>query len=220
MIPTQTDIGDHRPPQKLLLLWNDLFDQRTRVRLISWPGVFSHPIVGIDPNDDHVLHRPHCPQRLARFIHGPLLTLKRFLGKEQVLTVLHVHDWVTSRGCSRRIREAHKREAGELDRVSWKAVGPVWRTAPDRDLGNTGRQPGHPSRPSAATDWPYRPVYVVTADEARLEIQVRLVGLQFERRCVAVLTDLHRLDRSVPIQFRTQDQLAVIRRVANDALSG
>ena len=83
-------------PKKQLLSRHKLFHNRTRISLVTRLGVFLFAaLTRVNTDNNEVLDGLHCPQDLTGFLYAPILVLKCFVRKEQVLSVLHVSERVT-----------------------------------------------------------------------------------------------------------------------------
>jgi len=138
-------------------------------------------------------------QDVAGLIDLPIPSLKCFLGEKEVLAILHVRDGITGERVlfiSRRQINAQPMIATE--NVRWNfdegreipaiVAEEIWIN--DARIVRTHHQ--QTVRPSG-------PMELIALDEAGLEIDERLPGLDLERCDIAVLASLDRLNIVLPV---------------------
>src|SRR4030095_9248656 len=72
-----------------LYVRDNFVGQRLCVGFVTGPRVVTHSIFRINTYKDKTFRGRHCRQSVSRFIYVPFLAHKRFLRKEQVLSILH-----------------------------------------------------------------------------------------------------------------------------------
>ena len=143
------------------------------------------------------------------------LSHERLLGEEEVLPVLHVHD----RKAAQRVLVVPGRQvtadlvvAREELRLEFHERGEPPRLGTEEEGIHEARvRLGHDRELVGAE----RPMRGSALDEARLEIEERLIDLQLERRDVAVLADRDGLDVPLPVLLGAEHHAAAPRRVGD-----
>ena len=186
------------------------------VFLVARPRVFGFAVARVDAHDDHFVDQTHRVQTRHRLVDVPLVAAERFVGKEQVLAVLHIDHRVPLEpvlGVARwqvdaRLVVAMEQPRPELHQRRKAAGGRRPKVRVVR-LRPVARQYGQP----VGTAGPGQPV---TATNEGLEVQPRSLRRQLEDEGVSVAGDVIGFDVVVPVVGGAKHDVPGLERIAYD----